>query len=83
MALVTKKAYSELCGCNIRTIKHRIEKKYIKIQRIKLPDGTSLEFINTVRFPPVMIRAAGGGRKIIKRTRNGKKAKVRSKSTKG
>lgn len=79
--LVSQKKYSELCGCNIRTIRHRIDKKYIKTQKIKLPDGETLDFINTVRFPPVMIRAAGGGRKVIKR-RNGKTKNTRKKTLK-
>ncbi len=78
MALVSIKKYSEMCGCNIRTIKHRLEKKYIKTQKFRLPDNTSINLINTVKFPPAMIRAAGGGRKIAKINGKAKGTKQRS-----
>ncbi len=61
--LVTKQKYAFLCKCDVHTIYNRIIKKYIKITKVKLPDGSKSEFIDTVRFPPVMIRTSGGGRK--------------------
>ncbi len=71
--LVTKQKYAFLCKCDVRTIYNRIIKKYIKITKIKLPDGSKAEFINTVRFPPVMIRTSGGGRKKILKKKTARK----------
>lgn len=81
--LVTRKKYKELCNAkNIGTINNRINKGYIKLTIKALPDGSEGEYIDTKKFPPTMIREAGGGRKKAASKLKVKNGKLKTKPKK-
>ncbi len=65
--LVSRKIYAKLCGCTYANITKRIEDKIISLKEKKLPDGSIGEYIDTVKYPPLMMRKKGGGRKKLKK----------------